>query len=179
MKHQCGKKRSLPVCWIALIVLDAGLVVMAMAQDRTADPADVVIDPVITEIEGPSNIEDHDVRFEAIDVIVDTGQVPLAAWQFEIQSRSPGVEIVGIEGGEHEAFADPPYYDPRAMNNDRVILAAFSTADELPHGRSRIARLHLQLEGPGPREFEVQVNVMATVGGEPIPATASIQKSTI
>ncbi|MEO2031765.1 MAG: hypothetical protein ABGZ35_06745 [Planctomycetaceae bacterium] len=178
MNDPCSKRHSLPVCWIALILLDAGLVVVAMAQDRPDTPVNV-IDPVITQIDGPANIKAHDVRFEAVDVIVDSGETPLAAWQFEIQSRSPGVEIVGIEGGEHEAFAEPPYYDPKAMNSDRVILAAFSTADELPSGRSRIARLHLQLEGPGPREFEVQVKVMATIDGEPIPAIASLEKSTI
>ncbi len=178
MKYQSINRRSLLVCCLALVVLDAGLLVVAMGQDRPTVPADTV-GSFITQIKGPSNIDAHDVRFAAVDVIVDSGQTPLAAWQFEILSRSPGVEIVGIEGGEHEAFADPPYYDPEAMNNDRVILAAFSTSEELPSGRGRIARLHLQLEGPGPREFEVRVNVMATVNGEPVPATASLQKSTI
>ncbi len=178
MQYQCSKKRSLPFCWITLIVLDAGLVVVAMAQDRVASPVDT-IELVIIQIEGPANIKAHDVRFEAVDLIMDSGELPLAAWQLEIQSRSPGVEFVGIEGGDHEAFENPPYYDPQALNNDRVILAAFSTADELPSGRSRIARLHLQLEGPGPYEFEMQVNVTATIDGESIPATASIQKSTI
>jgi len=173
-----NKRRSLPLAWVALIVLDAGLVVMTMTQAQ--QPASVnIIDPVIMQIDGPDNVGDYAIRFEAIDVIVDSGEAPLAAWQFELQCRSPGVEIVGIEGGEHAAFAEPAYYDPQAMNNDRVILAAFSTADELPSGRSRIARLHLQLEGPGPTDFEVRVNVMATVDGEPIPATASIQKATI
>ncbi len=178
MQNSNRRTRSLPLCWVVLIILDAGLLVMSVAQDQpppvASDP-----DPMITQIEGPDNIEDNDVRFEAIDVLVDSGDMPLAAWQCEIQSRTPGVEIVGIEGGDHPAFAEPPYYDPRAMHNDRVILAAFSTNEELPSGRSRIARLHLQLEGPGPREFEIRVNVMATVDGKPIPATAALQKSTI
>lgn len=178
MPHRSHGKRSLPLSWVVLIVFDAGLVVMAMAQDQPETP-DRNVRTVITEIAGADEIGAEEVRFEAVDLLVDSGDLPLAAWQCEIQSRSPGVEIVGIEGGEHAAFVDPPFYDPRAIRNDRVILAAFSTADELPSGRSRIARLHLQLEGPGPREFEVQVNVMATVGGEPIPATATLQKSTI
>ena len=178
MKKQNSKRRSLPFCWMVLIVLDAGLMVMTMAQDRKTAPPDM-IEPIISQIEGPSDIPADDVRFEAVDLIVDSGESPLAAWQLEIQSRSPGVEIVGIEGGEHKAYHEPPYYDPKAIRNDRAVLAGFSTDDELPSGRSRIARLHLQLEGPGPREFKMQVNVMATVDGKPIPATASLQKSTI
>lgn len=177
MQSPTTHKRSLPVCWMVLIILDLGLVVMTMAQDQPV-PADVH-EPLVMQIEGPANIADNEVRFEAVDVIVDSGNMPLAAWQFEIQSRSPGVEIVGIEGGSHQAFSDPPYYDPRAMNNDRVILAAFSTDEKLPTGRSRLARLHLQLEGPGPRNFELNVNVMATPDGEKIPARASLQKATI
>lgn len=178
MQPHNHQRRSLPTCWIMLIVLDAGLVVMAIAQDQPA-PAAPDIRTVVTQIEGPADPGADTVRFEAVDLLVDSGALPLAAWQCEIQSRSPGVEIVGIEGGEHAAFVEPPFYDPRAIHNDRVVLAAFSTADDLPSGRSRIARLHLQLEGAGPSEFEVRVNVMATVDGEPIPATATLQKSTI
>ena len=170
------RKRSLPGCWMALILLDASLMVMTLAQEGPVTPVKPDVSTTV-QIEGPGSIPDDDVRFEAVDLIVDSGAVPVAAWQIEIQSRSPGVEIVGIEGGDHQAFAAPPYYDPRAMNNDRVILASFSTDDELPAGRNRIARLHLQLEGPGPRDFEVQTHVMATVGGEPIDALASLEKT--
>ena len=178
MRYQCSKKNSLLFCWLSLTLLDAGLVAVAMDRNTAGLPAGL-IEPAIIQIEGPAGTEAHDVRFEAVDLIVDSGEIPLAAWQLEIRSRSAGVGIVGIEGGDHEAFQNPPYYDPRALNNDRVILAAFSTADELPSGRSRIARLHLQLEGAGPREFEIQINVTATVDGELIPATVSIRKSAI
>ena len=64
------------------------------------------------------------VRFEYIDIYIDSGDVPLAAYQFELTDAGGSIKIVGIEGGEHEAFATPPYYDPKALKNNRVIWVA-------------------------------------------------------
>ena len=131
----------------------------------------------VTQIEGPNNVANDAVRFEAIDIFVDSGTTPLAAYQFELASETPGVEIVGIEGGEHAAFAEPPFYDPKAMNNNRVILAAFNTGKDLPSGRSRVARIHVQLEGPGLKEYRTKLSVSATTDGEEIPATVLIARA--
>jgi len=95
MQSPNSRKRSLPLCWMVLIVLDLGLVVMTMAQDQST-PDGTTREPLVMQIEGPDSIAHNEVRFEAVDIIVDSGDRPLAAWQFEIQSRSPGVEIVGI-----------------------------------------------------------------------------------
>jgi len=182
MNHRTECRRlGIPLSWIALMILDAGLVVMAIGQDSRPDVLSQDADrpATVTQIDGAGDQGREDVRFEAIDVFVDSGAVPLAAFQFEMQSRRPGVEIVGIEGGEHAAFAEPPYYDPRAMNNNRVILAAFSTADELPSGRSRVARVHVQFQGPEPHKFETRLDVSATTDGKPIPATISLTKATL
>ena len=131
----------------------------------------------VVQLEGPGEAKADAVRFEAIDVFVDSGNQPLAAYQVELASKTPGVEIVGIEGGEHAAFADPPYYDPRAMNNNRVIIAAFTTGDNLPAGRCRVARIHVQLQGPGVKEYETKLSVSATTDGKRVPAELSIAKA--
>ena len=59
------------------------------------------------------------------------------------------VKLVGIEGGEHAAFAQPPYYDPKALLNERIVIAAFNTAgaDKLPSGKTRVARLMVRVDG--------------------------------
>jgi len=100
---------GIPLSWLVLIGFDAGLVVMVMGQEeRQALPPAVVDQPAeVNQIEGADNISPEEVCFAAIDVIVDSGATPLAAYQFEMRSRTPGVEIVGIEGGEHSAFAEP------------------------------------------------------------------------
>jgi hypothetical protein len=92
-------------------------------------------------------------------------------------SKTGGVEIVGIEGGEHPAFAEPPYYDTRAMNNNRVVLGAFNTGNDLPTGRSRVARVHVQLRGPGDRLWHTELTTSASADGTKIPAEISIAKA--
>ena len=104
------------------------------------------------------------VRFEYIDVYVDSGDAPLAAYQFELTDSAGSIKIVGIEGGEHEAFAKPPYYDPKALKNNRVIIAAFSTADDLPTGQTRVATVHVQVEVDVIPE--ITINLEATGDGE-------------
>lgn len=88
-------------------------------------------------------------RFEAIDLFI-TPAGPLAAYQFEFRARAGQVKIVGIEGGDHAAYSQPPYYDAAAMQQDRVIIGALSTrpAGELPAARFRVARVHVMVE-PG------------------------------
>ncbi len=174
---------------MALILLDALLVALACAGASDADaPADtlkktpaeasvVEIKPEVTELASPAGIAADSVRFEAIDVFLDSGNQPLAAYQLEVRSDSSGFEIVGIEGGEHSAFRSPPYYDLRAMNNNRVILAAFQTGDDLPSGRSRVARIHVQLLGPGNRTYLTSLMASAGSDGQKIPARLEILRS--
>ena len=166
----------LTAAFAALLIVNVCLVTLAGAQDdQNQQPADP--NAVITQIDGPADVEADDIRFEAIDIFVDSGDVPLAAYQFELSSDTKGVEFVGIEGGEHAAFNEPPYYDPKAMNNSRVILAAFSTGKDLPKGRSRVARIHVQLEGPGLKEYRTKLSVSATTDGKEIPATVLIARA--
>ncbi len=113
------------------------------------------------------------VRFEFIDVYVDSGDVPLAAYQFELTDAAGSIKIVGIEGGEHEAFATPPYYDPKALKNNRVIIAAFSTADDLPTGQTRVATVHVQVEVDVIPEITINLEAAGDVQGNEIDAGVS------
>ena len=117
-----------------------------------------------------------DVRFESVDVWIDTKGTPLAAYQVEFVADAQRVKLVGIEGGEHGAFREPPYYDPAALNRNRVIVAAFNTGSDLPAGRTRVARLHVQIEGAGQPAWEAKLVVAASPAGESIPAEVSLSE---
>jgi hypothetical protein len=117
-------------------------------------------------------------RFTSLDVYVDSGDKPLAAWQVRIEARTANVKIVGVEGGEHAAFARPPYYDPAAMMNDHVVLAAFSTARDLPRGRTRVGRIHVMMGGSVRPEYEIRLQAAATLEGGKITAVAGLAQQT-
>ena len=174
--HQVTGRMSIPTAWLALIIFDVSVVALTYAQDEQPIPAEQSA-VVATQLEGPNDVAADAVRFEAIDVFLDSGDDRLAAYQFELASEEATVEIVGIEGGEHAAFETPPYYDPGAMKNNRVILAAFNTGDDLPAGKSRVARIHVQIQGPGLTEFQTKLKVSATTDGEKIPARLSVAKA--
>lgn len=116
------------------------------------------------------------VRFEAVDVVVDSGETALAAYQFELVTLSGDVTIVGVEGGEHKAFSEPPYYDPKALTMDRVIIAAFSTQGDLPSGATRVARIHVRVAGSMEPEYEVRLTTAGGADGRKITAAASISQ---
>jgi hypothetical protein len=115
------------------------------------------------------------VRFTSVDVLVDSGAQPLAAYQLTFTVTNVPAKIVGIEGGGHPAFKQPPYYDPKAMQHERVILAAFNTApaDQLPKGRTRVATIHLQVSGEQTLEPLIQLQVAAGPAGQPITCTVN------
>ncbi len=171
------RRSHIPLCWALLIAFDVGLMALTYAQDNEARPIEPPERQVRTEIPGPDNVADDTSRFEALDVFVDSGVQRLAAWQLEVKCTANDVQIVGIEGGEHPAFAEPPYYDKRAMNHNRVIIAAFSTDNNLPSGRSRVARIHVQVRGQGGRTWLSELTTAATADGTRIPAAISLAKA--
>ena len=85
--------------------------------------------------------------FCAFDVVCDGGEDPLAAWQVEVEAPKASYRLVGVEGGESPAFAEPPRFDPAALGGGLVKLAALSLARDLPKGRTRVARLHFECVG--------------------------------
>ena len=119
------------------------------------------------------------VRFAAIDIFVDSAE-PLAAWQFELTDAAGSMTVVGVENGDSEAFADAPYYDLEAVNEDRadrIIVADFSLADpaELPLGRTRIATVHVRLTGSSEPELDLNLIAAGNADGEPITAAANLE----
>lgn len=125
-----------------------------------------------------SETNTKDIRFRTVDISLDTKDKPLAAYQLEFSATAGDVKIVGIEGGDHPAFSQPPFYDPKAMQHDRVIIAAFSTeaADRLPKGKTRVATIHTQTKGTVEPKFELKLQAAANAGGNKIAAEASDQE---
>ena len=179
--HDCLAGMSqwfrMPLSWVLLIAIDVCLIAFSSAQDHVAQPSIRKPSIQIVEIEAPPTA-DNGIRFEAVDVFIDSGNQALAAWQLELQSTQNAIEIVGIEGGQHAAFSQPAFYDPQAMNGNRVVLAAFSTAKDLPHGKTRVARIHIQCQGRNVTEYKTSLVVTADAEGEAIPASLSIARAT-
>ena len=114
------------------------------------------------------------VRFLALDVTIDPGATPLAAYQLEFEAKGAEAKLVAVENGEHRAFSEAPYFDPAALEHDRVIIAAFNTGDDLPTGPTRVATLHLALTGEGEPQYSVRLDVAATADGRRIPASVTL-----
>jgi len=123
---------------------------------------------------------DAAVQFRAVDIYVDSKEQPLAAYQleFSVTNGASAAKIAGIEGGESLAFSEPPFYDPRAIQHERVIIAAFSTnaVSNLPKGKTRVATIHLQTSRVVEPEFELKLEVAADLNGNRIPAQATARE---
>ena len=110
------------------------------------------------------------VRFQAVDIFIDSKETPLAAYQLEFLVKTGDAKVVGVEGGEHPAFKVAPFYDPKAIQHERVIIAAFNTTsgDKLPQGRTRVATIHLQVTGERNPDYAVKLEAAATLEGRKI-----------
>jgi len=124
----------------------------------------------------PAGEEDRS-RFSAVDIYVDSKNAPLAAYQIEFFATNGIAKIVGIEGGD-SVFREPPFYDTKAIQHDRVIIAAFNTAsaDKLPASKIRIATIHLQIVGDRPPQFQLKLQVAANPDGNKISADATFEE---
>jgi len=126
-------------------------------------------------VAGTLHAQETALDFGWIDVYVDSGAKKLAAYQVDLSAATGNVMIVGISGGEHPAFSKEPYYDKAAMRHDHVILAAFNTGNDLPTGRTRVARIMVSYRKGVHPTYRFTLTTAATVGGEKIPAVVSIQ----
>jgi hypothetical protein len=147
------------LCNILLFAVSAVAVAGVMVQAQETEPGDKQASP--------------SVRFAAVDVFLDSDDTELAAYQFELTASTGEFKIVGVEGGEHPAFARPPYYDPKALSRDRIIIAAFNTGDDLPKGKTRVARIHVQIIGNETPAFNVKVTVAASAEGKSVSVEAT------
>ncbi len=123
-------------------------------------------------------------RFVAVDIFIDSGQSPLAAYQVDFSATDDGpVKVVGVEGGDVGPFHAAPYYDERAIQSERVIIGALSTLppDQLPRGSVRVARIHLMSSSATPT-CTLTLTTAAGADAERIAATALwtlVQEDTI
>ncbi len=145
---------------IATTLLALMLAAMASAQDAEG----------VEYRTGPA------VRFTTVDVYLDSGDRALGAYQFELSDSTGRAKIVGLEGGQADAFKQPPYYDPAALSKNRVIVAAFSTAKELPKGKTRIARIHMQVTGDATPEYTMKLHTAAAADGTKIKAKITLDQ---
>lgn len=111
---------------------------------------------------------ENSVRFLPFQITLDPQGQSLAAYQFELRTTTGQVKIVGLEGGDHPTFAQPPYYDAQALMQDRIIIAAFSTDANLPTTATRVTTIHLQVLGDIEPEFDIDLTVAADSNSQPI-----------
>ena len=110
------------------------------------------------------------VRFMPVDIMIDAGDKPIAAYQFELRVTSGSAKLSGVEGGDCEAFKAPGFYDPKALNKGRIKLASFNLAKASPAGKFRCARLHFMVTGDQVPEFEITPVVIADAKGKKVSA---------
>jgi len=150
----------------------------------------------VPQVGQASRPERTNVRFAPVHVYLDPAGKPLAAYQFELVCSVPArayssaevednasrrhyerqIKIVGVEGGEHPAFEEAPYYDPAALQNDRIIIAAFNTGSDLPTKRTRIATIHMQITDDAEPKYALSLTTAADANGENLPATITLEK---
>ncbi len=118
---------------------------------------------------------DNSVRFMPLQITLDPQGQSLAAYQLELRTRSGRVKIVGLEGGDHPAFSQPPYYDAQALMQDRIIIAAFSTDANLPTTATRVTTVHLQVLGDIDPEFDIDLTVAADSNSQSIDTLVHFQ----
>ncbi len=138
--------------------------------------ASLMIALMSTEVGKAGRLIKPRVRFAPLHIYLDSSNKMLAAYQFELKAAAGQIKIVGVEGGQHKAFKEAPYYDPAALANDRIIIAAFNTDRELPKGRTRIATIHLQIVGDAEPDYELKLVVAADANGKEIPTKISFEK---
>ncbi len=136
-----------------------------------------VIVPVLAQQSSRDDLSpEPGVRFAPLHIYLDSGDQSLAAYQFELKATTGQIEIVGVEGGEHKAFSEAPYYDPAALAKDRIIIAAFDTGKDLPTGRTRIATVHLLIQGDVEPKYELDLTVAGDADGDKIAAEITFEK---
>jgi hypothetical protein len=114
-------------------------------------------------------------RFVAVHVFLDPGERSLASFQLELGDESGTATIVGIEGGDHPAFREPPFYDPAALGAGRIVIAAFSTAAELPRHKTRVASLHLLVSGADVPDLVSRLEIATDPLGREIPVIIELE----
>jgi len=116
------------------------------------------------------------VRFTQVKIYIDSGKAALAAYQLELSIEAGDVEFVGIGNGEHQAFSEPAYYDPRTLKSGRLDLSAFHTLKILPAGRTLVAQVQVMVRGDVKPSYQIKLQHAADNKGRNLKAVASIEE---
>lgn len=119
------------------------------------------------------------VRFVPLHIYLDPAGAALGAYQFELKILKGNVKIVGIEGSQHEAFKQAPYYDPLALTKQRIVIAAYTTDKNGPSKKLRIATVHLHITGEREPEFALDLEVAANSEGQALDATITLEQGDV
>jgi hypothetical protein len=120
--------------------------------------------PLISYANQPS----AEIRFLGMDLWIDSGGDGLAAYQVEITYDRRAVRIVGLEGGQSGSYTNAPYYDQKGFESGRIIVAAFTTDQDAPKGRIRVATIHIAVEGNAAPGLTCKLMTAAQSGGRRI-----------
>ncbi len=113
--------------------------------------------------------------FTYVDLMIDSKGTPLAAWQVEVAAEVGNVSLVGIEMGEHAAYAKrPAYYDPAALAGKRIILGDYSLDADLPKAKTRVARLMFEVRGDTKPQYVTKLMAASDGDGKAIAAAVSV-----
>ena len=106
-------------------------------------------------------------EFETIDIVIDTGGRPMAAYQFEVVCDA---KLLGVEKADFDPRA--PYHDPAALQGGRIVVAQYTLAEPAPSGKVRVAALHVQHDGKP--DYKAKIIVVAGPEGERMDATIEV-----
>jgi hypothetical protein len=114
-------------------------------------------------------------RFTYVYIMIDPKGQPLAAYQLEFAAEVGQISLVGVEAGEHPAYAKrAPYYDPAALAGHRIIVGDYSLDANLPKTKARIARLMLEIRGDAKPQYITKLIAAANADGKSINAEISV-----
>lgn len=117
-------------------------------------------------------------EFAVYDVFLEPHGEPMAAYQLKISDQNSAVKILSVEGGEHKSYQNPPFFDPKAIQQNVIKLAAFATdpADALPKRKTRVAALHVEINDDLKPRLVVAIEAAARPGGSRIFIEATLSK---
>lgn len=105
----------------------------------------------------------------------------LGSYQVEITASHPhgDVLLTGVIGGD-APFSAPPAYDPAALHeSSRIIIADFTTSDDLPTAKTRVATLSLMLPSEDLKSTTITARLVAVGDGDAAAIDASVTTSLV
>lgn len=81
-------------------------------------------------------------RVTTYELVIDSGEAALAAWQVELRFDAESARILRIDSADFPADM-PLAFDHGGLSSGRLTVLALSTASALPNGSVSVARVQL------------------------------------